>query len=186
LKKNRKKFLKGISQKISKCTRCDLHLNRKNTVPGEGNFNAKVMIIGQAPGKLEDELGRPFVGKSGQLLDEILIEIGIKRNNIFITSVNKCFPPNNRAPKLSEIRSCMPYLNEQIRVIEPNIIILLGNVAVKGVLELNKPLRDIKGKFISKNGIIYFSTYHPAAVLRNMKIKADFKKDLEKIFSKEV
>ncbi|MHA1755046.1 MAG: uracil-DNA glycosylase [Candidatus Odinarchaeia archaeon] len=177
------KLLNIINEEIKKCKLCLLHLNRNNPVPGEGPESAEIMIIGQAPGREEDLAGKPFVGRSGRLLTQCLHESGIKRENVFITSVLKCFPPNNRPPKISEIKSCLPFLKRQIEIIKPKIIILLGKIAVKAVLEVNDSLKNIRGKRIIKDNITYYVTFHPAAVLRNNNLKDAFIEDLRKSIS---
>ena len=174
--------LDNVHNQIIKCKKCRLWKIRKHAVPGEGNPHAKIMFVGQAPGRTEDETGRPFVGRAGKLLTELLTKNGIKREDVFITSAIKCFPPANRMPKKDEIESCAPYLEMQISLIKPKIIFLLGNVSVNTVLEDAGRLGEIHGTKIMKDGTTYIPTYHPAAALRfpwiKRKLDMDFKKQL--------
>jgi len=172
--------IKRLNKKIRNCKKCILWKKRKNAVPGEGPMNAKVMIIGQAPGAKEDETGRPFIGRAGQLLNQLLKIAKIKREKVFITSPIKCFPPKNRKPAKKEIQLCLPYLKEQIRIINPQKFILLGEVAFK-IFFPDKKLKDFRGKWITlrqaQGKKRFFVTYHPAAGLRFLKIKKILEKD---------
>lgn len=172
--------LEILNKNIRKCKKCGLWKTRKNAVPGEGKKNAKIMIIGQAPGKREDETGRPFVGRAGKLLNEVLASSNIKRSETFITSVLKCFPPKNRLPRSDETKACMPYLEKQINLIRPKRIILLGKVAVEAVLKRKVTLREIHGKTIRKQNILYLPTYHPAAALRFPRFRKTIEKDIQR------
>ncbi|OGZ17367.1 MAG: uracil-DNA glycosylase [Candidatus Nealsonbacteria bacterium RBG_13_36_15] len=171
--------LKILNQKIKSCKKCLLWESRENTVPGEGPINAKIIIIGQAPGAEEDKTGRPFIGRAGKLLDKLLKIANLKREKVFITSPIKCFPPKNRKPTKREIQICLPYLKEQIRVINPQKFILLGEIAFS-IFFKNKKLKDYRGKWVEKDNKKYFITYHPAAGIRFVK----FKKILEREFRK--
>ncbi len=157
------------------CNRNDWHLS-KNFVPGNGNLNAKVFIVGQAPGKNEDIQKKPFVGRSGKLLTELLENNGIKRKTVYITSVVQFYPPDNRIPDKNEINICLPFLRKQIDIIDPEIIVLLGSVAMESLTSIKNVMNN-HGKFIDN---LYFITLHPAAALRNpanLKImESDFKK----------
>jgi uracil-DNA glycosylase family 4 len=172
--------LTKIHIEIGSCTKCPLHLTRKNPVPGEGSKNPVIMIIGEAPGAQEDETGRPFVGRSGQLLEELLQEIGYSREDVFITSVLKSRPPNNRTPLSSEIESCVPYLHRQIEVLSPRVIVLLGSVAISTMIGPWK-LGEAHGRFYEGNGRTFFMTYHPAAALRFPKYKDVMREDFRKL-----
>ncbi len=176
--------LGSVHSQIRKCRKCRLWKTRKYAVPGEGKPNAKIMFIGQAPGRKEDEAGRPFVGRAGKLLTELLEENGIRRRDVFITSVIKCFPPRNRLPKKDEIASCNPYLEKQIALIKPKTIVLLGSTAIGAVLGNIGKLDAVHGRKITSKGITYIPTYHPAAAMRfpeiRKKIRMDFKKLLRK------
>jgi len=159
--------LKLLEQKIKACELCRLHLSRKNAVPGEGSYGAQLMIIGEAPGEEEDKQGRPFVGRAGKVLDKMLERIGIKREEVFITNIVKCRPPENREPQDDEAKICMSnYLEKQISLISPMVILLLGNVAVRHILGV-KSVSLVRGKLIEKDRRYYFATYHPAIVLYN-------------------
>jgi DNA polymerase len=175
-----KEKLEKLNRKIRNCKKCPLWKLRKNAVPGEGPMNAKIMIIGQAPGAEEDKIGRPFVGRAGQFLNELLKIAWIKREKIFITSPIKCFPPKNRKPKKKEIEACLPWLKKQIEIIDPKYFILLGEVAFSVFFPREK-LSNYRGKWIEKDGKFYFPTYHPAAGFRFPKIKKILEKDFKKI-----
>jgi len=174
--------IEKISEEIKKCRKCGLWKSRKNAVPGEGDINARIMIIGQAPGKQEDATGRPFVGKAGKFLTNSLEKFGKKREEFFITSVIKCFPPANRKPTKKEIHACLPYTLAQIKAIKPEKILVLGEIACTALL--NKKFKEVKGKFIEKEDIEFFVTFHPSAAMRFKKIKEKFFKDLETFFKK--
>ena len=147
-------------------------------MPGEGSLNAKLMFIGEAPGALEDELGRPFVGKSGEILTELMNSISISRKEVFITSVLKSKPPGNRTPTKTEIEACQFYLQRQLELIKPRIAVLLGGVAISSIMG---PWRvsDVHGRFYEAEGQTFFMTYHPAATLRSLKILNEMKHDFE-------
>jgi uracil-DNA glycosylase family 4 len=170
------KQLKRLHDEIKCCTKCSLHRTRNNAVPGEGPVDARVMFVGEAPGAKEDELGRPFVGRSGNLLTEMLEGIGLTRNAVFITSVLKSRPPNNRKPKREEVDTCMPYLIQQFEIINPEYIVLLGGIAVSSIIGPWK-LSEAHGRFYEANGKTFFITYHPAAALRFPKIKEKMSED---------
>ncbi len=152
----------------------------KRLVRGEGNLSANAMLIGQAPGNEEDKTGRPFIGRSGRLLDELLGLAGYKRNNVYITSVVQFFPPKNRAPSKKEIELCRPFLERQIGIIKPRIIVLLGNVALNALLHKGKCM-SLHGHVVRKGGITYFITLHPAAAIRIRKNMPIIKRDFEKL-----
>ncbi|MDD5145961.1 MAG: uracil-DNA glycosylase [Candidatus Pacebacteria bacterium] len=177
---NKELELKKLNQEIRKCRSCGLGKDRKNTVPGEGPANAKIMVIGQAPGALEDKTGRPFVGRAGRFLDELLKIAGIKREKVFITSIVKCFPPKNRKPSEEEIEKDLPYLKKQIEIINPEKFILLGELAFS-VFFPGKKLKDFRGKWLKKDKKDYFISYHPAAGIRFVKFKKIIEKDFKKI-----
>jgi len=178
----KEKQLQNLNLEIKNCKKCPLWKFRKNTVPGEGPANAKIMIIGQAPGVEEDKTGRPFCGRAGKFLDHLLKIAKIEREKVFITSPLKCLPqpPVNRKPKKEEIEACLPYLKKQIEIINPKYFILLGEVAFS-VFFTDKKLKDFRGKWIEKEGKFYFPTYHPAAALRFPKFKGILEKDFEEI-----
>lgn len=180
LKMNPEKTLKEIHNEIAACTKCGLHETRLNAVPGEGPVNAKVMFIGEAPGASEDATGRPFVGRSGNFLRNLIAEIGLTENEVFITSILKSRPPNNRTPHKSEVTACKPYLERQIAVINPKVIVLVGGVAISNLIGPWK-LDEAHGRFYEANGQKFFMTYHPAAALRNPELKEVMRKDFEKL-----
>ena len=177
---NKELELEKLNNKIRNCKKCSLWKARKNSVPGEGPVNAKLIIIGQAPGAEEDKTGRPFVGRSGKFLNQLLEIAKIKRKEIYLTSPIKCFPPKNRKPDKKEIEVCLPWLKKQIEIINPQKFILLGNVIFL-VFFPDKKLSDFRGKFIKKNGKEYFVTYHPAAGIRFSRIRKILEKDFKKI-----
>ncbi len=172
--------LELLYEKIRRCTKCPLYKTRENAVPGEGPIDAEVMLVGEAPGAKEDETGRPFVGRSGQLLTEMLEEISLPREEVYITSVLKSRPPNNRQPRQNEISACLPYLHRQIELINPRFIVLLGGVAVSSVIGHRK-LLDYHGSFHKTDDREFFITYHPAAALRFPEYKQRFRQDLRKL-----
>jgi len=180
---NKEKELEKLHQEIKNCKKCPLWKLRKNAVPGEGPANAKIFICGQAPGVEEDKTGRPFIGKAGKFLNELLKIASIEREKVFITSPLKCLPqpPPNRKPKKEEIEACLPYLKRQIEIINPKYFILLGEVAFSVFFPKEK-LTDFRGKWIEKDGKFYFPTYHPAAGLRFPKIRKILEKDFQNLF----
>ena len=165
--------LEKIAQEVSKCRKCGLGSSRTNAVPGEGNRNARIVFVGEGPGADEDAQGRPFVGRAGQLLDKIIAAMGLKRSDVFICNVLKCRPPDNRDPRPEEIISCMPYLQRQIELITPEIIVALGAHAARSLLNNNMPIGRLRGQFheyctgIGRPPIKLMATYHPAYLLRN-------------------
>jgi len=165
----KKKELNKVRSQIIRCNKCRLSKTRTHAVPGEGPLNAKIMFIGQAPGKEEDRRGRPFVGRAGQFLNKLLEKNKIERKKVFITSCVKCFPPKNRIPKKSELEACWPYLLKQIELINPKIVVLMGNIAQR-----------YKNKKILKNRNV-IKTYHPAAGMRFPKIKKQMTADFRKL-----
>ncbi|MFH1841178.1 MAG: uracil-DNA glycosylase [Candidatus Nealsonbacteria bacterium] len=171
-----------LDKLIRKCKRCPLWKSRINAVPGEGSKKAKIMFVGEAPGAKEDETGRPFCGRSGKLLDELLEKNKIKRKEVYITSVLKCRPPKNRLPKKGEIEFCRKWLKEQIKIVKPRVIVLLGRVAFEEIIG-KKEFSKFRGKFFRKDNQLYFAVYHPAAGLRSpKKIRKVLEKDFKKLF----
>lgn len=157
-----------IAEHCNACQRCDLGATRTHAVVGEGNLNAPIMIIGEAPGQNEDETGRPFVGKAGQLLDKILESVKLDRKkDVYITNINKCRPPGNRVPTTDEVVACKPYLLEQIRLVDPKIILLTGATAVKGLTGDKRGITKIRGTWIEWEGHLCMPILHPAYLLRN-------------------
>jgi len=174
-----------LRKKVLDCRQCPLWQSRTNVIFGEGNEEAPVMIIGEAPGRDEDLQGRPFVGVSGQLLDKILDACGFnRREHVFISNIIKCRPPDNRVPAPAEAEICMPWLMNQIKIIDPKIIILLGATALKYMAGPEYRITRDRGQWISLNGITAMPVYHPAALLRNPHLKRDTWEDFKKIVSK--
>lgn len=165
--------LKEIAAELRKCCKCGLGESRTNAVPGEGDPNAQIVFVGEAPGADEDAQGRPFVGRAGKLLDKIIVAIGMKRNDVFICNILKCRPPSNRDPRPEEIVACLGFLQKQLELIQPEIIIALGAHAARTLLETNKPIGQLRGRFhdyYTSPGsapIKLMPTYHPAYLLRN-------------------
>ncbi len=171
--------LSEVEEVVKKCEKCNLCTNRTNAVFGEGNVDAEVMFIGEGPGADEDAEGLPFVGKAGKLMNNAFIGIGINRENIYIANIVKCRPPNNRTPLKEEANACLDYLRNQVMIIRPKIIVLLGNTALKNILGEEYGITSTRGKWIDKKGIKYMPTFHPAALLRDESKKIDFWNDLE-------
>lgn len=163
------------------CTKCKLYKNRHNVVVGVGNKNARIMFIGEGPGADEDMQGIPFVGKAGKLMDKAFQGVGINRDEVYIANIVKCRPPNNRNPEKEEAASCKDYLDAQIKLVNPEIIVLLGSVALKNILGEQYGITSSRGKWFEKDGIKYIPTFHPAALLRDETKKIDFWNDLKEI-----
>ena len=159
--------LNDLYEQSKNCTRCRLAATRTNFVFGEGNPEAQIVVIGEAPGAEEDAQGRPFVGRSGKLLDKILEAIGFSRDDVFICNIIKCRPPENRNPLSDEIECCMLWLKTQLQLIKPKILLLLGRVAANTVLDNKQSMGNLRGKIIRWSGYDVIVTYHPAALLRN-------------------
>jgi len=175
--------LSAIAREIRVCTRCGLHEGRQKAVPGEGPSGARIMFVGEAPGREEDIQGRPFIGRSGRLLDESLKKVGLRRDELFITSVVKCRPPKNRIPLKWEWETCIQaHLRRQIGVIDPAIICLLGGVATKALLGRDR-LSEGRGRIVQRENRIFFPTYHPAAAGRNRSWHRVFSKDMARLHS---
>jgi len=176
---NESKTLDELNNKIHNCQKCPLGNTRTNFVFGTGNPNADIMIIGEAPGADEDEQGKPFVGRAGQLLTKILEAIKLSREEVFIANILKCRPPNNRKPFASEENECEPYLKKQIELIKPAFILALGLTAVDCLLKKTHKMGDIRGSVLMYHGIKMLVTYHPAALLRNPNWKPQVWKDVK-------
>jgi len=181
--------LDDIKKEVLSCEKCELFKFRTNPVFGEGNVRAKIMFIGEAPGFNEDKKGKPFCGQAGKILDELLDSVGIKRNEIYITNILKCRPPNNRDPKLEEIQSCTPYLEKQIEIVNPKIICTLGNYStefilkkyglgnqIQGISKIHGKVFEVKTLF---HNIKIVPLYHPAVATYNPNMKEILKKDFQ-------
>lgn len=172
--------LKKIATDVRGCPLCKLARTRKNAVPGEGQISAKIMFIGEAPGRSEDEKGKPFVGAAGRILDNLLKKAGIERSQVFITNIVKCRPPNNRVPEEDELIACRPYLDRQIALIKPKVICILGRTAYSSLLG-GSSITANRGKIVERAGQKYFLTFHPAAVIYNKGLLSALEADLKKL-----
>ncbi len=174
-----------LKKEVENCTKCPLHRNRNNTVFGSGTYDAKIFLIGEGPGADEDRLGEAFVGRAGQLLDKILAACNFTRKeHVFIGNIVKCRPPQNRAPSPEEMASCLPYLEQQISLIDPVIIITLGAVALRGLIGGNPKITQERGKWQIWMNRYVMPTFHPAALLRNPNLKRDTWEDFKKVIVK--
>jgi DNA polymerase len=159
--------LEEVASAIRACRKCPLCEGRTHAVPGEGAGTARLMLIGEGPGAVEDETGRPFVGAAGELLNKILAAIEIPRESVYIANIVKCRPPQNRKPLPDEVAACLPYLHRQLALIRPKVIVALGGTAAEGLLGVKKTLGELRGKVHRLDGTPLVVTYHPAALLRN-------------------
>jgi uracil-DNA glycosylase len=165
--------LEKIANEVRQCHKCDLGSLRTNAVPGEGNPKARILFVGEGPGADEDAQGRPFVGRAGKLLDKIITACGLKRSDVFIANIVKCRPPENREPRANEIINCFPYLQKQIEIINPDVIVALGAPAARTLLNTNKSIGQLRGQFyeyyagLGSTPIKLMPTYHTAYLLRN-------------------
>jgi len=172
--------LNQLGQEIANCRACRLAKGRTNAVPGEGYSQADIMFIGEAPGEREDRSGKPFVGAAGKFLDELLASIGLARSDVYIANIIKCRPPGNRDPLPDELLACKPWLDRQIELIKPRMIVTLGRFSMSLYFP-GKTIGKIHGNPVSSNGIIYFPMYHPAAALHQGGLKEVIKADMQKI-----
>ena len=176
-----KKKIEQIKEEVIKCTKCELSETRTNSVPGKGNFKSDVIFVGEAPGKNEDERGEPFIGIAGKKLSDALENAGISRDDIYITNIVKCRPPSNRVPKTNERETCQEYLKQEISIIKPKLICILGNTVFNSILG-GSEIMKYRGKIAQKNEQLYFITIHPAATIYNQKLVDVFKEDIKKLF----
>jgi len=172
--------LEQVRSQVVSCTKCDLCKTRNNSVPGKGNHNSEIIFIGEAPGRNEDKRGEPFVGVAGKKLSEALEYAGISRDSVYITNVIKCRPPNNRVPSQTEKEFCRNYLESEIALIQPKVICIMGNTAYQSILG-GKNITKERGKFVKKDGKLYFLTVHPAAIIYNQKLMDSLKNDMKKL-----
>lgn len=187
--KSKEKILEELERIVKNCTKCPLHEGRTNAVFGDGNIDADIMFIGEAPGRNEDLQGKPFVGQAGKLLTEAIESIGLNRSDVYITNVVKCRPPKNRDPTKEEIAACEPYLDKQISIINPSIIVTLGRFAMRYMLNKynlgSHTISKVRGRIFELHTLdktIYFiPTYHPAAILYRQGLKFEFQSDFMKI-----
>lgn len=174
---------------IKGCTRCELYKTKKNYVPGEGSLVPDIVFIGEGPGETEDNFGRPFIGKAGQLLDKVIARMGYTRETVFIGNIVKCRPPNNRDPLKDEVDACMPFLIRQLEILRPKVIVCLGKVAMNNLLGTDYSIMEQRGKQFEFRGIPVIPTYHPAYILRQQsadaisKAKWDMWHDMEKVLT---
>lgn len=172
--------LQTIAEKVARCQNCQLHAGRTNPVPGEGVQDPVVMVIGEGPGEMEDRSGRPFVGPAGQLLDKMLAAISLSRDtNCFIGNIVKCRPPSNRTPLPGEAEACSAFLEAQIHVLKPKVILAVGSTAVKNLLATSEGISKLRGRFYDYKGIPLTATYHPSALLRDESLKRPAWEDLK-------
>jgi uracil-DNA glycosylase len=174
--------LRIIREDLGACTRCPLHKQgRKQIVFGVGNPKTELMFVGEAPGADEDEQGEPFVGRAGQLLNNMIKAMGMRREDVYIANIIKCRPPGNRVPERNECETCSPFLMRQIAAIQPKVIVALGAVAAKTLLALNAPMAELRGRWYDFRGIKLAVTYHPAFLLRDPRQKKETWKDLQRV-----
>ena len=176
--------MEEVKNAIKDCNKCILCAKRKNIVFGVGNENADIMFIGEGPGADEDAQGIPFVGKAGQLMNKAFDVVGLDREEVYIANIVKCRPPNNRDPEQDEILGCINYLRNQVMIVKPKIIVLLGRISLQNILGKEYKITASRGKWFEKKGIFYMPTWHPAALLRDETKKIDFIKDLEEVIKK--
>lgn len=164
---NQNKF-QILQNECSSCVKCSLSSTRNNVVFGRGNPHSKLFVIGEGPGQQEDEQGLAFVGRAGKMLDSTFLSVGIDTNeDCYISNIVKCRPPNNRKPLANEVKECLPWLNEQIEMIKPKVIVLAGSTAVQSYLNIDEPISKLRGKWIVKEDIKYMPIFHPSYLLRN-------------------
>ena len=176
--------LERIYASVCECTSCELCRTRKNAVFGQGNENADIMFVGEAPGEAEDELGLPFVGAAGKLLDRYLFAVGIERNDVYIANILKCRPPRNRDPLPEEQDACIGYLRMQVKLIRPKIIVCLGRISACRLISPDFKITRDHGKWTERAGVLMTAVYHPAALLRDPAKKADMLDDMKSIKAK--
>ena len=172
--------LSELYEEISHCQRCDLYKNRTRAVPGEGLEDAELMFVGEAPGYHEDQQGRPFVGPAGQYLTELITAIGLRRQQVYITNIIKSRPPGNRDPLPAEIAACRPWLDRQIELIRPKMVVTLGRYSM-ALFFPGKSIGKIHGTVQKRDGIIYYAMYHPAAALHQQSLRQTIEADMQKI-----
>jgi DNA polymerase len=172
-----------IREDLGDCTRCKLHKGRKKLVYGDGNPKAQLVFVGEGPGADEDMQGLPFVGRAGKLLTQMIEAMGLQRRDVYICNVVKCRPPENRTPEPEEVATCSPFLLRQLDVIRPKVIVCLGAVAAKTLLNTTRGISQYRGEWLEWRGHKLMATYHPAYLLRNPPAKADVWKDLQKVMA---
>jgi DNA polymerase len=176
--------LEEIRADLGDCRRCSLWQSRKNIVFGAGDPHARLVFVGEAPGREEDKVGQPFVGEAGRLLDRILFAMGMTREEIYICNVEKCRPPNNRDPRAEEIEACEPFLKRQLAAIRPQLIVALGRFAAQALLRDQTPISRLRGNWREYEGIPLMPTYHPAYLLRNPTAKREVWEDMKQVMKR--
>lgn len=176
--------MSAIAQEVARCTKCPLHKGRRKTVPGQGALSPDVMFIGEGPGYDEDQQGLAFVGKAGQLLTKIVEAMGYTRDQVFIGNIVKCRPPENRKPLPDEMAACLPYLQEQISLIRPKVIVALGATALQGLLDVQMGITKVRGTWMEYEGVPLMPTFHPAYLLRSPAGKKDVWEDMKAVLAK--
>jgi uracil-DNA glycosylase family 4 len=172
-----------VREDLGECTRCKLHSTRHTIVFGDGNPKAEMVFVGEGPGADEDAQGLPFVGRAGKLLTQMIEAMGLQRKDVYICNVVKCRPPGNRQPEEDEVSTCSPFLFRQIDVIAPKVIVCLGAVAAKTLLQTNRGISQFRGEWLEFRGRKLLATYHPAYLLRNPPAKSEVWKDLQKVMA---
>ncbi len=174
--------LQQLEQQAQACEKCKLCETRTTVVFGEGNPNARVMFVGEAPGQREDETGRPFVGRAGQLLDKIIQNaMGMRREDVYIGNINKCRPPGNRDPEPAEVAACLPFIREQVQLVQPEVIVTLGRVAAQNLLNTKDSMKNLRGRTLLYEQTPVVATWHPAYLLRNPAAKAGCWEDIKRV-----
>ncbi len=174
--------MKNLQHMVGECTRCRLAETRNHTVFGEGVLPARLLIIGESPGFDEDASGRAYIGRAGQYLDTWLAPVGLSRKtNVYLANIIKCRPPENRNPHVDEITSCLPFVKRQIQLVKPELILLIGGVASKALLDTQEGVGKLRGRFHRYEGVPVLVTYHPAGVLRNEELKRPVWEDIKKV-----
>ncbi len=176
--------LAEIRADLGECTRCPLHQDRHSIVFGDGNPRADLMFVGEGPGRDEDQQGRPFVGRAGKLLNQIIEAMGLRREDVYIGNIVKCRPPKNRVPQREEIDTCVPFIWRQLRAINPKIVCTLGSVAAQTILQTQTAISRIRGEFQVRDGLVILPTYHPAYLLRNPEKKREVWNDMQLIMAR--
>jgi len=178
---DKKSLLEQLKQNNLACSRCILRQGCRQVVFGEGDPESPLMFVGEGPGQTEDQLGRPFVGKAGELLNKILEAAGLPRQSVYITNIIKCRPPGNRTPGPDEVETCLPWLREQYKIIRPKYMVLLGLAATRGILDKKIKMNECRGKWYQRGDLMIMPTYHPAAILRNPSLKKPAWEDFQQI-----
>lgn len=181
--------LDNVHRQILSCTKCSLHRSKKNYVVGEGSTTPEIMFIGEGPGESEDEIGRPFVGRAGQLLDRMISRMGYSRQAVFIGNIVKCRPPGNRDPQEEEVNACLPYLKKQIEILQPKVLVCLGRIALNNMMGGEYSITKVRGQLFQYEGIPLIPTFHPSYILHQRsregisKAKWEVWRDMEKVMA---